>query len=363
MIYYRHHILDKNGNKIKNKNDKFIFSILDKSGNILNIKNNKEILEYIDKLVIPPAYNNVSIFYEKNPKILFEGYDDKGRKQQIYSQNHKKKAFRKKFCHLVKFGELLPQILKDIDKNLKSKEFTKNKIIAIILKIVMKCGFRLGNLKYQKLYNSFGISNILVKHIKFKKIKFKKSINSNEYVNKDGINIKFIGKKGVINECDIGNPDIIDTIKKLIQNKNKNDYVFKYNKIDIVDNKKISKNEVIKCIDINNWLKSYDINITSKLFRTFDTNILFIELMQQKEDPERLPINKRKKNIVEVMKLISNQINNTPTIAKKEYLHEDLWSIYLEHPKKYKKLFHDCNAMKCFLNFLHIYCNCKKTIM
>ena len=30
----------------------------------------------------------------------------------------------------------------------------------MILKIVIVCGFRLGNLKYQKLYNSFGISNI-----------------------------------------------------------------------------------------------------------------------------------------------------------------------------------------------------------
>lgn len=343
MIYYRKHMVDKNNSKIKDKDGKYKFDIVDKYNKTVT---NKVVIEYINKLVIPPAYNDVSIFYVKNPKILFEGYDDKGRKQQIYSADHKKKASKKKFCHLIKFGELLPTILKDIETHLKEKTFSKEKIIAIILKIVMKCGFRLGNLKYQKLYNSFGISNILVKHITFKKIKA--SIGA-KTITKDGMHIKFIGKKGVLNECDITNSDIIIEIKKLISHKKNTDYVFKYSS----DN---NNTEVIKCIDINNWLKKYDPNITSKLFRTFDTNILFIELMQQKEDPVKLTTSKRKKNIVEVMKLISTQINNTPTIAKKEYLHQDLWTIYLEHPKKYKKLFHDCNAMKCFLNYLNKYC-------
>ena len=332
--------------KIKDKDGKFKFTILDTNNKIVI---NKEVLDYINKLIIPPAYNDFSIFYIKKPKILFEGYDDKGRKQQIYSTDHKKKASKKKFCHLVKFGELLPNILKDIEMHLKEKIFSKEKIIAIILKIVMKCGFRLGNLKYQKLYNSFGISNILVKHINFKKIKV---IDGTKTTSKDGIHIKFIGKKGVTNECDITNTDIINEIKKLISGKKNTDYVFKYNSINS------NSLEIIKCIDINSWLKKYDPNITSKLFRTFDTNILFIELMQKKEDPMKLATSKRKKNIVEVMKLISTQINNTPAIAKKEYLHVDLWTIYLEHPKKYKKLFHGCNAMKCFLTYLHGYCKC-----
>ena len=341
MIFYRNHILDKNSIKIKDKDGKYKFTITDKNNKDVI---DKDVLEYINRLIIPPAYNDVSIFYVKKPKILFEGYDDKGRKQQIYSTDHKKKASRKKFCHLVSFGKLLPKILSDIKNNIKEKALTKEKIISIILKIVMKCGFRLGNLKYQKLYNSFGISNIMVKHIKFKKIKV------NELGLVECMNIKFIGKKGVVNECDITNGELITEIKKLIIGKKNTDYVFKYLKSET------NKLEVIKCIDINTWLKKYDKNITSKLFRTFDTNILFIELMQKKEDPVKLSVNQRKKNIIEVMKLISSQINNTPAIAKKEYLHSDLWSIYLEHPKKFKKLFHDNNAMSCFLNFLHTYC-------
>ena len=90
------------------------------------------ILEYIKSLVIPPAYNDVIIFYEKAPKILFQGYDDKGRLQQIYSPIHKKKAMKKKFCDILEFAKVLPKIESDINKYIKDETSTKNKIISLL---------------------------------------------------------------------------------------------------------------------------------------------------------------------------------------------------------------------------------------
>lgn len=311
------------------KDKKPKFKIVDKNYNVIN---DKKILEYIQKLVIPPAYADVKIFYEKSPKILFQGYDNKGRLQQIYSKEHKEKTMKKKFCNILEFGKVLPQISNDINQYIKDKVFTKNKIISIILKIIIKCGFRLGNIKYQKLYNSFGISNILKSHVKIKG---------------DEMYIKFIGKKGVLNECIIKEKIIIDNIKKLIFGKNNNDYVFTYD-----------DNTVITALEINKFLKAYHINTTSKHFRTWDTNILFIEYMRNNEDPIKLSLVKRKKTVISAMKLISTQINNTPNICKKEYLHIDLLSLYLDNPNEFKKYFFKCNdASKCFINYLEEYCN------
>ena len=62
MIYYRKHMVDKNNNKIKDKDGKFKFTILDTNNKIVI---NKEVLDYINKLIMPPAYNDVSIFYIK----------------------------------------------------------------------------------------------------------------------------------------------------------------------------------------------------------------------------------------------------------------------------------------------------------
>jgi DNA topoisomerase-1 len=324
MIYFR----IKDG---LDKDKKVKFKIVDKQDKPVT---DKTVIEYIKKLVIPPAYNDVTIFYEKSPKILFQGFDDKGRLQQIYSQSHKKMAAKKKFCYLRDFGKVLPKLEKDIEKYITLNKISKDKLIAIIIKIVMVCGFRIGNLKYQKLYGSFGISNIFKSHITIKK---------------DLMVIKFIGKKGVVNECEIKNKTLISEINSLISNKQQKDYVFTY-KDDNID-------KVITALDINKWLKSYHENITSKMFRTFDTNVLFIEYMKNKEEPVALTTNKRKKNIIEALKIISCQINNTPAICKKEYLHIDILNLYLETPKKFKKYFFKCNnSRKCFLDFLEDYC-------
>jgi DNA topoisomerase-1 len=323
MLYFR----VKTGKTI-GKNKTPLFKITDKSGKSVT---DKKVLNYITNLVIPPAYDNVTIFYESSPKILFEGFDDKGRKQQIYSKLHKQKAMKKKFLNLLDFGKVLPKIHADINKYITNSKSTKNKIISLIIKIVMICGFRIGNLKYQKLYNSFGISNIFKNHIK---MEGKQMI------------IKFIGKKGVLNECVISNIVLINEVNKLISNKTANDYVFTYK------NDKGETN-VIKAIEINKWLKSYHENITSKAFRTWDTNILFIEYMRNSEDPVKLTIQKRKKNVISALKVISCQINNTPAICKKEYLHGDLFELYINHPKKYKKYFFGCiKSSACFMNYL-----------
>jgi DNA topoisomerase-1 len=318
MKYFRIKISEKKY-KIVDSNDKLV--------------GDKTILEYIESLVIPPAYDNVTIFYENAPKILFQGYDAKGRLQQIYSPAHKKKAMVKKFCSLLNFGKVLPQIKKDITKYINSKELSKEKIISLILQIVIHCGFRIGNIKYQKLYKSFGISNILKSHIKEVKT---------------GMQIKFVGKKGVVNECVIDDAELIKEINTLVNTKDNKAYVFTY----IID----GNETLITANDINNFLKIYDINTTSKHFRTWDVNILFIEYMRE-NDVTKLDVKQRKKMVIEALKVISDQVNNTPTICKKEYLHIDLLSLYLEHPIKYKKYFYGCNdARTCFIKFLEEFC-------
>jgi DNA topoisomerase-1 len=307
-IEYSHKLIDKNDNPIKDK----------------------KVLAYIAALVIPPAYRDVTIFYEPAPKILFEGFDDKGRKQQIYSAAHKKKSAKAKYCHLIEFGKALPKIESDMKKYIQSKKLTKNKLIALIIRIVIACGFRIGNLKYQRLYGSFGISNIFKEHV---------SLDGKNLV------IKFVGKKGVLNECVVTDKILVKELLSIISRKSPKEYVFTY------------ENEPIKATEINAWLKSYNKHISSKFFRTWDTNILFIEHMRDKEDPNKITEARRKKNIVEAMKLISCQINNTPAICKKEYLHSDLMNLYISQPRKYKRHFHGCSSAKaCLIKYLEQTC-------
>ncbi len=322
MIIYRFHT--KKG-----------YSIQDSKGNEIK---DATLLNYVENLVIPPAYQDVKIFVEKAPKILYEGFDSKGRKQQIYSAAWRKKQDKKKFESLIHFGKTLPKIRQDILKHIKKPNSSLDKMISLIIRIISLCYFRVGNLKYQKLYGSFGISNILRKHL--------------VEINKKYIKIEFIGKKGVHNECMVTDPLIVAELTNLAKEKKSTDYMFSF-----YDNetKEIS---AISAKEINNWLKSYDENFTSKMFRTYDTNVLLIEFLNNAHrDPLPKPTqvleSHRKKNIVNAMKEISEKVNNTPAICKKSYANDELIDIYINHPKKFERdLMNGSDYESLFIKFL-----------
>lgn len=279
----------------------------DKSG--VTIKD-PTIIDYVNKLVIPPAYQDVQIFYEKGktPKMLYFGFDTKGRKQQIYSKQWREKADKKKFKALIDFGKKLPTIILKIVELMESKTMSRDKLIAIILRITMLCGFRIGQLKYQKLYNSTGLSTLKKKHLK---------------QTKNGMEIKFIGKKGVLNECLVKDPLVIEQLSMLAYNKSADDFLF------IIDN------EQINAIEVNNWLKAYNPEFTTKFFRTFDVNDKLIDILRHNIENTQA---KRKKKVVELIKFVADEINNTPAICKKSYINPDLLKLYIDHPKKFKDM-------------------------
>jgi DNA topoisomerase-1 len=298
----------------------------------------KKVLEYINNLTIPPAYNDVEIFIEKSPKILFQGLDSKGRLQQIYSPKWREKADREKFKALIDFGYKLPQMTLKMQEHIKSPQRSKEKIISIILRIVSLCGFRIGSIKYQKLYGSVGLITLDSSHIKF--IVSKKT-------NELECHINFIGKKGVKNDCVVKDKKIINEIELLSKGKGKKEYIFTYFDTQTKEDKHITAN------DINDWLKTYNPNFTSKFFRTFDVNSMLIGILDSTK-PQSLTLNQRKKKIIDIIKDISCQINNTPTVCKKSYLNPDLIHLYIEHPKKYNDLLikGDSNSHLKFIHFL-----------
>lgn len=303
--------------------------------------NDTEILEYIKKLVIPPNYHDVKIFYQKQgqPKILYQGFDNKKRLQRIYSEAWKNKAMRKKFCELLNFAEQIQKISIAVKEQMVSEKLTKKKMISMIIRIVMVCYFRIGNKRYQELYGSFGAMNIQKKHIKFKK-----GPDGTEYMF-----ISFSGKKGVLNTCDITDRQLIAEVKRLLVFRDDEEMVFQW-----LDH---GVNIPVRAVDINFWLKEFDPVITSKDFRTYDANILLIIFLREQPDPVKLTYSQRKRIIVAAMKQISEKIHNTPAILRKNYTAGGIVSLYLNEPIKFNRYFtNDKKPRRVFIGYLRDYC-------
>ena len=242
-----------------------------------------ELLEWIRALKIPPAYSDVNITTKRSSKILAYGYDSKGRKQYIYNPKFVEQRSRDKYSKILQLNGVFHEILASIHKDLHSKD-AKLRSIAIILYLIIYCGFRIGNRSYEKSNGSYGISTIKHKHIKIGK-------NST-------IIIDFIGKKGVQNVGVCNNSIIYKILKKYYKNATSESRVFP----------NISSN------DVNEYLKQFHKDITSKDLRTWNANTLVIQFTKEAVD------NKEKNPIKRAVERVSQQLHNTVAVCKKNYI-------------------------------------------
>ena len=131
-------------------------------------------------LYIPPAYTDVKINMNRKDKVLAIGYDDKNRPQYIYNKIHTKRRSKKKFYHMIEFGESYNKIMRQVKRDLHTEGDSKNKQISMALMLVVECGIRIGNEKYRDENNSFGATTLEPRHFKIKG---------------DVVSVDFIGKK------------------------------------------------------------------------------------------------------------------------------------------------------------------------
>jgi len=242
-------------------------------------------IDFIKSLKIPPVYDKVTIINDN--KIIAYGYDSKNRKQVIYhpkfilSQNNIK--FKKIKQSIKYFSRLKRKIKKDINGD------DINKICAIIITLIIECGFRIGNKKYEIDNNSYGLTTLKKKHI---------------FIEKKYIKIDFIGKKNVRNVAICKNKEIYKFFFDRLNNIGEEEYIFKHN------DKTITSNIVNKYL--YNFYKKFDLKITTKDLRTLNANTLFMKFFNKNINSKN-PI---KKSIEDT----ALKLHNTYAVCKKNYI-------------------------------------------
>ena len=213
----------------------------------MNVITKSEYEPLVKHIYIAPAYDNVKINKRTSEKVLAIGVDDRGRKQYTYNPNYIQAATENKYKSLIEFGNNYKCIVKRINKDMITFEDSKKKQVAMILKMIDECNFRVGNEKYTKENKSFGACTLQNQHIK---------------VGKDSVTVDFIGKEGVRNTCKIKirlSKDL-RTKKKILGKK---DRIFTYRS----NNKYYS----VSAPDVNKYLKQFG-DFSAKNFRTWTAN-------------------------------------------------------------------------------------------
>ena len=241
------------------------------------------IIYYLKSLKIPPAYQRVHIYSNKNAKIIAYGYDSKNRKQSIYNKTFIEKQAQIKFNRYFQHRDIIKNIVAKIHNDIKSND-PKIREIAMVLLLIIECGFRIGNRKYLKENNSYGITTINFSHIQF---------DNNRTI------IEFVGKKGVINRSICYNKTISNYLKLKKMYSKRTDRVF-----------------TCSSSDVNSYLKELDPDITSKDLRTWNANELFIKFVNSGS------------SINDSIKMVAEKLHNTPAVCKKNYIDPEIIEYY-----------------------------------
>ena len=286
---------------------------------------NQSIIDRINKLRIPPGYKDVLISNNTKSDIQAIGYDDKGRRQYIYNDKFLEKNQEKKYNDIIKLGKHINRIENDITRYISQiyrKPYNKwvqpTTNIMIVLYLLSKCNFRIGNIKYANKYGSYGSTTLKNKHIK---------LNSNN------LTIEFIGKKGVFNKGEIKDPKMTRIFREL-KNK-KSNFIFTY--------KNGTGEHLITAEHINDYLTKYDSDIVPKMFRTWYGNVYFIDKIRRDIKSGNNDLNdvqkgeKYNKYMKSCCQYVADKLHNTPGISKKSYMDHLLLESFINNPKKFVK--------------------------
>ncbi len=279
-----------------------------KGKTFIYVKGNKTVqdeasLMRIKKLVLPPAWENVWICTDENGHLQATGIDLKKRKQYKYHSLWNSLRNHTKFYRLYEFGNSIPTIRKQLEKDLAKPGLPLEKVLAAVVYLMERTSIRVGNNMYEKLYGSFGLTTLKDKHVKI-----------------SGAHMQFMfkGKKGVSHNISLDSKRLAKIVEQCRDIPGKE--LFQY----------YDENGNHKSIDsgmVNRYLKEISgKDFTAKDFRTWAGSVH--ALLAFKEIGNSDTIIGTKKNVVAALDLVAQHLGNTRTVCKKYYVHPSIIDLY-----------------------------------
>lgn len=259
-----------------------------------------EHIERLAKIGVPPAYNNVKIIKDPSSNVLAFGRDSMGRKQTIYKEEFVTSQRLKRLELLANFETTLGAIKRNVALRLNNPNTSvKDKCIAVIVRLMLVCHFRIGTLENIEKYNTYGLTTLLGKHVS---------------VRGDTVHFQFMGKKSVPQVGMCKDAKVASFIANLRSRRLSLRPLFVY-----TGSNGVCRN--VDALQVNQYLKSFDPNITSKSIRTYEANRLFMEFVKKGARQKR-PVSDGdwKKVISDAVVGVAKELHNTPAVARKDYI-------------------------------------------
>jgi len=276
------------------------FEYLDPKGRPIS---DERTLARIRSLAIPPAYEEVWICPLPNGHLQATGKDARGRKQYRYHPTFREVRDEAKFGRMVDFGKALPRIHDRLEEHLALPGMPREKVLAAIVYLLEKSLIRVGNEEYAKENKSFGLTTLRNRHVK---------------VEGADVVFNFLGKSKVRHKIRLHDRKLARVVKRLQELPGQE--LFQY-----VDEQGTSHS--VTSNDVNAYLKEISrSSFTAKDFRTWAGTVLALTELAGVEAPDTKKAAKSQVNAV--IKVVAQQLGNTPAVCRKCYVHPAVLDAY-----------------------------------
>lgn len=258
------------------------------------IKERDEI-DRLNRIGLPPAYTDTWFSADPRTHILATGIDARGRKQYSYHPDFTEQRNARKFDSCTSFARLLPGIRERVERDLAKRTLTEERAIASIVRLLDSGRIRVGNEAYARENGSFGATTLRRRHVRL-------AGNS--------ISLRFKAKSG--KECSFTVTDrgLIRFVKQVQDLPGQQ--LFQYRCDD-------GTYRPITSSDVNAYIHdTMGDDYTAKHFRTWAASVLAFQWLVDQAGQKR---EAGKGGLKIMLEHVSSQLGNTPSIARKSYIH------------------------------------------
>ncbi len=263
----------------------------------------RHILNRITSLVIPPAWTDVWICPIDNGHLQATGRDARGRKQHRYHPRWREVRDETKYGKMIAFAAAIPKIRRRVAKDLKLRGIQKQRILAMLVRLLETTLIRVGNEEYVQENGSFGLTTFRNRHAE---------------VHGDTIQFNFRGKSGKLHQVEFTGPRVARLVRQCQDLPGH--ALFEY-----VDEQ--GRPQPIDSGDVNEYLREISgEEFSAKDFRTWAGTILAARVLSAAE--AATSPTKAKRVIARAIAEVAERLGNTPAVCRKCYIHPAVLEAY-----------------------------------
>ena|SRR5690349_67861 len=255
-------------------------------------------LARIAKLAIPPAYEDVWICTSPRGHLQATGRDARGRKQYRYHAEWREARDDHKHARMRSFGRSLGRLRAAVRRDLRLTGLPREKVLALVVKLLDATQVRVGNEEYARSNGSFGLTTLRNRHVRFP--------------GRGRALLSFRGKGGAEHDVLIEDPRLAKLVRRCQELPGQ--ALFQYLDDD-------GRRHSIDSGQVNAYLRErMGGEFTAKDFRTWHATLHALTLLGRTPLPKRRSERTLRLCINDVVKEVASGLRNTPAVCRKSYI-------------------------------------------